>query len=1275
MPARSITRPGIPGRIRNPYYAQAQTAPGVSAVAGQQANAQRLAQLREQQAQIAASGQTGLGLHFSLDGAPEANVQTPHGVVGLFLAPQGPTINHNLTFTAPYDYTSSGYTSSGTTTYHYGLQENKGIYELVPQQTAQQGSVSYGGTVVATTKNNIMTPTQNTISNPIYSHGTFLGTMTYALAVSNKEVSLVPKSFVGTSLSQSVYGNVSGIGSHVLLGTLTEKTLFNPAANQVTEQYQGFAGRILQRTVPVWFTDPYSGTSYKVGYSWESKKTTFNPSTNQVNIPFPTLMQTFGYFSTPLYRQAQTTTVALGGTTTEVKYNMSVNPFSTSTFYTGFGSTNAQTTTVTSTSGTTRSYSINNGNIVNTSAAIPIKIAGLTTRAVQITNFVTGTVSIANPAATYLSGGVLAVGSLSLSGTAIRFTPSLYSFVNGANTEVVPNTSTTVLDALGGPALTMPPGGTLTEKINKATGVLSYSYAYPASRPSTLSPTSLSQSLSQASHQTIGSRPSLLHPTDSTISTLSPQSIQSAWASPSSKSNTYSKSKNLSTVSTISSAPSASPYAWSWNPIETPIENIHGYLSDRIVKPLTSAQYQGSPLAFWQPVATTALDFGSWESSSVGTTVAKAIPSTMGTPFQNNTAVNWARSFAVAGISSILNIPASASSMLAEPVGSIYGTASFVGQVATHPVELANPSVAGQVVGSAISFAILGKIGGSITAASEEVPIEIKPSSLVTAYTSNPTGYSSELGFADEATALDRLNMLKAQPTYYLKGLQTGQGIISATDYQVGFGNGKFFYAINPSATDFSEAYSNAAQAIDRTMYTPPPAGTPMLAGSRYIFSTEEGQGFILQGIGKMQADISIPSGVQKLWGTPVKNIMGMTIEYTSSSAAASTETATETAVGEASYTVKLLVKRNPISSFFSGESYKAVPVSTGTAAVPAAYVTGTDEGFVGRILPQDNGYMIRTADSSSSFFGSNPQQTVLGREFTGFTLTEGRVTPIAYYEASDLGGAAKALGIDIATPDGSTSTAAVRLWKPMSMMPEVVPEPATTFPLQTLMPEAASEASTLPITKMATSFKAAVISTPSITSLAGSVEMEGEFSAAFSTPALISSIGYDPMAVLTTNTRQASISSRQQLNSADLLSHSIGIATTLFQNQRTTTTQKIVQSNVMGIMQSSFLKTSTIQRNIATQRSTQKTTQRSATSSPYPSVGFPHGFPQPNVPLPVPLAPTKIPPKHHHIHSPPSKRIVFGYQPDISSILLGIHGKKKNKKFYQSVGLSRPIL
>lgn len=1277
MPARSVTRPSIPGRIRNPYYAQAQTAPGGNAAAAQQANAQRLAQLREQQLAAANNGQSGLELHFSLNGAPEANVQTPYGEVGLLFSPQGPTINRNLTFNEPYSASSSGYSMTGTTAYHYTVQQAKGSYSLVPQQTSQHGSISYGNTVIATTKNNILSPTGNTVTNPIYSNGTFFGNMTYVPSVANNRVSLVPKSFAGTNIQQPVYGNVTGVGSHVFLGNLTEKTVYNPTNNAITEQYQSFAGTTLQRTVPVWFTDPYSGTSYKVGYTWQSKKTTYNPTTNQVNVPFPTLMQTFGYFSTPLFRQAQTTSVALGTSEVSVNYNMSVNPFSASAYYTGFGPTNAHTTTATGTSGTTHAYLIQNGNIVNTSATTPITIPGITTKALMYSDFASGTSTILNPSATAISGNVAITGSLSLSGTTINFNPIAYSFTNGANSMTISDASASVLGALGGPAASAQPGGILSEKINQATGVVSYSYS---DLPSTLSPAALFPTQPQTGYKTT---PSLLsNPTDSTVSTPPPHLIQFSSTSPSvSQSNTYSSSKNLSLAPTLSAAPSASPYAWAWNSKETPLANIHGFLSAKVVEPLTFGNYQGSLLAFWQPIATAFTGYGKWNIAETSS-IVNAIPSTVNTPFQNNTAVNWARSFVVSATSSVLDVPAGVAQMVAAPVGSIYGTAGFVGQVVAHPSELLQPRVAGQVAGSVITFAILGKLG-SVASATGDVSasIDINPTSTVTAYTSTPTGITAGVGVADEATALDRLNSLKAEPVSYLPGLGSSTATISTSEYQVGFGNGKFFYAINPAAPDFEAAYGSASDAISRNLYSPAPVGTPMLTGSRYIFSAEEGQGSIIQSIGKTQADIIVPSGVQKLGGVPVKNIMGMTIEYTSSTTAASTDVATETATGEASFTAKLLVKRNPISSFFSGESYKTIPVTTGTTQIPAGYVTGTDEGFVGRILPQENGYIVRSADSSSSFYGSNPQETVLGREYTGSSLYDGKATPAIYYETSDLSAAAKQLGIDVPAPEGAP-TATPRPWKPMSAtltMPDASPD-AVAVASASPPPSAPASADAIPsaITKQSTSFKTAVVGAPTITSLTVPVEMESEFTATYGAPALISGVGYDPMVVISTNSRQ-STSIRQQSNISNMLSRSTGIATSLLYKQQSSISRQLVQSNVMGIAQSSFLKTSPIGKSIVSQQTTQKTSQKTSqktiTSAAYPAVGFPMGYPQPNVPFPLPLAPTRIPPRHHHIQKPTHAPTVFGYLPDVSSTILGIHGKKKNKKFYQSIGLSRPVL
>ena len=259
-------------------------------------------------------------------------------------------------------------------------------------------------------------------------------------------------------------------------------------------------------------------------------------------------MQTFGYFGTPLYRHAQTTSVALGTAKVSVDYNMSVNPFSANAYYTGFGSTHAQSTTATGTSGTTRAYTIHNGNIINTSATTPITIPGITTKALMYSDFASGTSTILNPSATGISGNVVATGSLSLSGTTINFNPTGYSFTNGATSMTVSDASAAVLGALGGPAASAQPGGILTEKINKTTGVVSYLYT---ARPNTLSPATLTPAQSQTGYKTT---PLLLsNPTDSTVSTPTQHLIQFSLTSPS-QSNEYLSSKNLLPVPILSSS-------------------------------------------------------------------------------------------------------------------------------------------------------------------------------------------------------------------------------------------------------------------------------------------------------------------------------------------------------------------------------------------------------------------------------------------------------------------------------------------------------------------------------------------------------------------------------------------------------------------------------------------------------------------------------------------------------------------------------------------------
>ena len=1337
MPARSITRPGIPGRIRNPYYAQAQTSPGANAVAVQQANAQRLAQLRNQQ--LASTGQSGLELHFSLNGTPEANVQTPNGQVSLLFAPQGPTINKNVTFSQPYNVSSNGYNVQGTTTYRYAVQQSNGKYELVPQQTGQQGSVSYDNTVIATTKNNVMTPTANTVSNPIYNAGTYLGTMTYAPNVSNNQVSLVPKSFAGTTL---------------------------------------------QQTVPVWYSDPFGG-AYKVAYTWRSNPTTYNPQTNQISITYPSMMQTFGYWSAPLYLNSQTTTVSLSGKNTSVNYNILVNPFNSTAYYTGFGPTNAKTTGVTTSSGNTRYYTVNAGSITNTAELSPVNMPGVITKAETYTNFTNNTVSLVNPQAASISGNVLETGTLSLSGGTISFNPSSYTFTNGATSTVTTNTPAATLTSIGGNLSSLPAGGTLTENINKSTGAISYSYAYATSSSSTsasqgapltsyLLPKPSRYGVDNASKdQTITAQSvaNYGYPSQSGANLLYNIGIKEMFAPEiyAYQTGMLAYTSGVTTGEGLSTGNSAlvfqgvgglgtalvrgeAPLIAAIMPeaaavgvaISVPTGEAASYVTtgklmspSQTVNTAAAGAVSGGVLGWFAPegqvagyVAGKTLQFAgqsgiiyaglnaaelvfggnprsSSQTSSTSTTpLAPKLQNQQSTTQSSSSSLsgnNWASPYlnvadvAVTGFvqgASFGTETAGEFDVLTAGMSALSKSSSpLIQTVVSRPFQVA--AVATGTVGtmlysgSTVRQAVVGGLymGGAVFAGSvinekfstpteTNTNVDLNPKASAIAYQATPTDMPSTIGYADRPTSLDALNGANAEPTYYQKGLPSSATVISTSDYQVGFRGGRILYSVNPTASDFEEAYSGASYSINSRLYNAAPPGTPMLTGSKYMFSTEPGQGVDIQAVGKINADVNVPKGVKTLWGVPVKNIVGMNIEYTSSAEGASAEASTATGEGDASYTAKLLVKRNPISQFITGEAYKEIPVATGTAKVPSGYVTLNGEGFVGRTLPQEGGYIVRSADSSSSFFGSDPQQTGLGREYTGYTLSEGKATPTVYYETSDLAASGKQMGIDIGTPaEPVIDTSAVRAWKPMSAFTSSTAETPTATTTAT-SPTASAETAPTQLTTTTSSFRTAVIGQPAITSLEAPATFTGT-STAYASPAIASAVGYDPIAILTTNTAASSLTRRQQSNIASMLSHSTGIATSLLQNQKSSTGQKAVQSNSLGVFESSFLKSAPLQRSVRSQKTTNKSTQKTATATttPYPSVGFPMGYPQPNVSFPSQLAPQRILPKRKHTPRPVRSPVVFGYLPDVSSTLMGIHGKKKNKKFYQSVGLSRPII
>ncbi|MEM3859798.1 MAG: hypothetical protein QW478_10410, partial [Candidatus Micrarchaeaceae archaeon] len=122
MPVRSVIRPSIPGRIRNPYYSQPTTAP-------YQANQQSAIYQYKQQSTTMSLNQAtnrmpspGLGGHLPYT----ENVTTPQGNVSLLFANGIPQITKNITFTQNINQNlGSGITERGTMTYTYAVKGNQ----------------------------------------------------------------------------------------------------------------------------------------------------------------------------------------------------------------------------------------------------------------------------------------------------------------------------------------------------------------------------------------------------------------------------------------------------------------------------------------------------------------------------------------------------------------------------------------------------------------------------------------------------------------------------------------------------------------------------------------------------------------------------------------------------------------------------------------------------------------------------------------------------------------------------------------------------------------------------------------------------------------------------------------------------------------------------------------------------------------------------------------------------------------------------------------------
>ncbi len=119
------------------------------------------------------------------------------------------------------------------------------------------------------------------------------------------------------------------------------------------------------------------------------------------------------------------------------------------------------------------------------------------------------------------------------------------------------------------------------------------------------------------------------------------------------------------------------------------------------------------------------------------------------------------------------------------------------------------------------------------------------------------------------------------------------------------------------------------------------------------------------------------------------------------------------------------------------------------------------------------------------------------------------------------------------------------------------------------------------------------------------------------------------------------------------------------------------LQGTIPYFMQENGFKSLQGSKTINAQKQNSQTTQKQETwqngltsgfNASIPPFRFSFGFPTPVPSRIVPSKSKKSKPK-------PIKRLFFDYQPDVSAILTGRRGKKREKKFYKKVGLSRPII
>ena len=145
MPARSVVRPGLPGRIRNPYYNIPNTAPNSAASINPSWKtayaSPPTSALPSSRSQPTTPPPTGLEGHIASNGV--SDVQTPYGKVSLLFTNGTPAIKQNVVFAVPQNQLQSSslgtLTTKGTVLYTYQLSNE----HLTPVPISATGGIYY----------------------------------------------------------------------------------------------------------------------------------------------------------------------------------------------------------------------------------------------------------------------------------------------------------------------------------------------------------------------------------------------------------------------------------------------------------------------------------------------------------------------------------------------------------------------------------------------------------------------------------------------------------------------------------------------------------------------------------------------------------------------------------------------------------------------------------------------------------------------------------------------------------------------------------------------------------------------------------------------------------------------------------------------------------------------------------------------------------------------------------------------------------------------------